>query len=369
MTKIVTPSRLFFSILAVILFISLYILSAKNPLIALFQEVKYLEYIFLALYMIYSKPKLKNLLLPLICALVFQSFLAILQWTSQSSLNGIFYWFGERSFTPSTPAIALIDLFGTLKLRAYGTFSHPNVLGGFLSFTLTITAFYLSRRFISHEKKSLVPSIIFVAAYILGLLALITTFSLSAIFSHLLGLILISLLVFRKRVTSQRRLFIILIFLLLLSISSVLLFLTKFHSPNAIEDQYKRMELNKIALHMFIDRPLIGAGLSNFIPNLAGYKTSILGNYWWQPAHNIYLLILSEEGIVGLIIMLWLLIKIFLIYKQTPSYSPKIIGFILLSQLLFIGLFDHYFLTLQQGQLMTVFIISLAFLPQTSYTT
>ena len=73
----------------------------------------------------------------------------------------------------------------------------------------------------------------------------------------------------------------------------------------------------------------------------------LLSSWIHQPVHNIYLLIASETGLIGLILFLVFIFQLF----------RKIIGqeyFLLLIvfSFLFIGLFDHFFWTLQQGQLM-----------------
>ncbi len=63
---------------------------------------------------------------------------------------------------------------------------------------------------------------------------------------------------------------------------------------------------------------------------------------WLQPVHNIYLLILSETGIFGVLGFAYLLLKS---KKNLPLFI-----------LLFLGLFDHYPLTLQTGLLLWLLI-------------
>ncbi len=82
-----------------------------------------------------------------------------------------------------------------------------------------------------------------------------------------------------------------------------------------------------------------------------------------QPVHNIYLLILSQIGIFGLIIFLIFIIKsiknllkkITDTKKETKDFYVAVLT--LLGSLLFVGMFDHFFLTIQQGQLMLVLIL------------
>ena len=72
-----------------------------------------------------------------------QSLLVIAQFIKQGSLGGVFYFFGERFFTPATPGIANASINGELLFRPYGTFSHPNVLAGFLLISLISLLFSL----------------------------------------------------------------------------------------------------------------------------------------------------------------------------------------------------------------------------------
>jgi len=61
-----------------------------------------------------------------------ETFLALGQVVSGGSLGGVFYWLGERKFDYLSLGIARISWFGDQYVRAYGTFSHPNSLAGFL---------------------------------------------------------------------------------------------------------------------------------------------------------------------------------------------------------------------------------------------
>ena len=61
-----------------------------------------------------------------------ESLLGLAQVINGGSLGGIWYWIGERRFSFSSIGIAQMSLWGEGMLRAYGSFSHPNSLAGFL---------------------------------------------------------------------------------------------------------------------------------------------------------------------------------------------------------------------------------------------
>ena len=83
----------------------------------------------LALFAIFKKqfPKYKKAVISgFAFSVLIQSVLVVAQFVTRHSLQGIWYFFGERYFTLSTPGIAKASLQGNEILRVYGTFSHPN---------------------------------------------------------------------------------------------------------------------------------------------------------------------------------------------------------------------------------------------------
>ena len=79
-----------------------------------------------------QKPSLEQTLLPLALAINIIVFLAVWQFIAQTSIEGWWYWLGERQLDLSGLGIAKVTHQGRLLLRPYATFSHPNVLAGFL---------------------------------------------------------------------------------------------------------------------------------------------------------------------------------------------------------------------------------------------
>ena len=103
---------------------------------------------------------------------------------------------------------------------------------------------------------------------------------------------------------------------------------------------------NQIA---FQGKPFLGVGLGNFVNWLKEIDPGLASNLY-QPVHNIYLLIFSETGILGL--TLFLLFLFFLIknsHYDIMIYHTSL--FFIFISLLFFGLFDHFLWTLQQGQI------------------
>jgi O-antigen ligase len=100
--------------------------------------------------------------------------------------------------------------------------------------------------------------------------------------------------------------------------------------------------------------PWFGVGLGNFLVALPSSLPS-RAIYFLQPVHNIYLLLLSEIGIVGIGVLGWVLRSISWSKKYILSspITASLVGLLLL------GLVDHYVLTLQQGRLLLTVLLGL----------
>ena len=131
----------------------------------------------------------------------------------------------------------------------------------------------------------------------------------------------------------------------------------------ASESLELRQELNKVAIKMIKKYPLTGVGLNNFIPSLTQFKKG-LSYQELQPVHNIYLLIGAESGLMGLGLFLWLIYLSCRKFLQgnneiTKQRNKKLS--IILTAILLLGLFDHYFFTLQQTQLLFAVVMGIVF--------
>ena len=123
----------------------------------------------------------------------------------------------------------------------------------------------------------------------------------------------------------------------------------------------RREELAENSWKMFTSSPIMGIGLNNFIPSSAQGLISGPSRFL-QPVHNIFLLTLSETGLVGLLGLLitfgypvWKLIKL----RITNNEQRTLL--IIWGVIIFLGIFDHYFLTLPQGYRLLFLIWGLSF--------
>ena len=328
-------------LLFVIIFIAINIFFSSNPFLTIYKWLKFFEFTLLAFY-VYKNSKLLGYWLFSI-TLLYSSFLALSQFFFQHSIGGLWWFLGERTFTSTTPGIAQIIIGGKLFLRPYATFSHPNQLAGYILIVLTL---------LTSARRGLAESMLIV----LGCLVLILTFSKAVLLTGFLIILLHSFFKRKKKniVLSPGFIFVSTVFIGLLGIWAVDIL------PFQSESFTLRALLTSASLGMTLSSPVWGVGLGNFIPQVSAFISPLTNVAILQPVHNIYLLIAAETGLAGLGFFLWFLLKIFNNSNLKPQTSNLTVYHLALVAILIIGLFDHYFVTLQQTQLLTAIVVGMA---------
>ena len=354
-----TKTKTLLSLLIIFPYLLFTILLSGHLFPGLYQLVKVIELFFLGFYIaerVKTKNELSLIIMIASIGVIGESLLAIAQYIHQSSLNGLFYFLGERRFTSSTPGIANASINGQLILRPYATFPHPNALAGYL-LCMLIMIFL-----VSDNKKDNIKKIIKTLALLLGQIALLLTLSRTAI---LLWMILLSsVLVVKIKNSTKKKLPValtaLLVLILVFSFLAYTPALTRLEETTLTEQAFtQRIDLTKNALTLIAVHPLFGVGLGNYLPAVAVIQKP-LSTLYIQPVHNIFLLLLSEIGIIGLLSVLAFLFKTYQRLKNPPTNNIKKILLIVLSVILILGLFDHYWLTLQQNQLLLTVILGLS---------
>ncbi len=111
----------------------------------------------------------------------------------------------------------------------------------------------------------------------------------------------------------------------------------------------ERIQLLQISSDMIVHNLSLGVGLHNFLFFHNNFSRMQIQIFTPQPVHNIFFLIAAETGIPGLVFFLW-----FLFVSWRHVWKKNTFLSFLLFSFCCIGLVDHYFLTLQQGQLLAV---------------
>ncbi len=216
------------------------------------------------------------------------------------ALDGLIQFFLNHDLILFRPAAIFQN---TIRITA--SFSHPNNLAAFLIMAIPFTAAKW------YEKKQ--PFYIF--NFLLVLCALVLTYSRGG----WVGLA-VSMLIFA--IIRDKKLLIVFLIFLIISL---------FTFPNILTERIKdifnpqntttqmRFETWKTTWGLFLQKPILGYGLKNFSLLLEkGY------------AHNCYLQILFETGMLGLLSFLWILLTFFAqLFKN--RLCMIILGFFVLS--------------------------------------
>lgn len=329
---------------------------AANQMVALYKWIKVTEFLLLGWYVVKTKPRFIAIITPLTIGVFYSSVFAIVQFFLQHSVGGPLWWLGERTFTVDTPGIARIALRGRELLRPYGTFPHPNVLGGFLAAVLPLIFMSLMSPMGQMKKR------MYILSLGVGVIALFLTFSRSAI---IVGAVAIAAAIARI-MNYELRIMKGIRFAAVAFIGILVLFLTSYFILHDSTDEsvVVRVALNDAAVHLWKTAPLFGVGMGNFLVRLPE-ALPLRTIYFLQPVHNIYLLLLSEIGIVGIGLIVFCIATLLNHESGIMKYGKDKTKFIIHASLfiiLLLGFVDHYPLTLQQGQLLLTVLAARALL-------
>ena len=319
-----------------VLFVFSNIIFAQIPTIALFKWLVVFKLLAFGLYF-YSCDlvKLKKTIISALSLSLITLFLiGLAQFILQRTIGGPFYLLGERNFTSLTPGISLMNVFGKSMMRAYSIFPHPNSFAGFVVVSFLIILSFYSEQIKTSFRK---PPLLFIVV----VLSLLLTLSLNAILGVILVITLFLLSKNYAKVVKKIKVFIP----ILLISSSLFLGVVSSILPKDFrmkETYEQRVLLAHKALEIFSNKPIFGVGLNNFF-----FAAKNI-----QPPHNLYLLVLSECGIVGILILYFLLTKLF--NRPLNKFLFLAIVFVSLT-----GVFDHYWFTLQQNQLILSLLLGL----------
>jgi len=338
-----------------IFFLSLGIFLSKSPMNGWYSLLKLSEFTFFAWIVAKDHEKIQNkLFYTFTIGIIVEGVLGILQFFNHRSINGLWYFLGERTFNSATPGIANASIHGQLILRPYGTFPHPNVFAGYLVIGLL---YFLTWIFTTTDKFQKTLSLIIL---IFGFTVLLLTLSRVAI----LVFCILALMYIVWKFSRLKYLILFVTCIFFFGIFLTPLFSGRFLEIESYSDSFQLRDiLIQIALRMFISLPIFGVGLGNFLTSIPYYISSKQTYELIQPVHNIFLLVLAETGAVGFGAFLFVL---FLAFKNNLKHHPLrlplyVYPLFSLTAISLIGLTDHYFLTLQQGQILLALVLGLSF--------
>ncbi|MBT4849229.1 hypothetical protein HON36_00050 [Candidatus Parcubacteria bacterium] len=352
-----------------------YVLFAYSVVVSLFSLVPVVSFWYLALlymaalfaYMVKFIPKVVAFRMFLLSGLV-QGGLALKQlFTQQIFANK---WLGIAEHLPETLGTSVVSLGDQRILRAYGSLPHPNILGGFL-FVAIFLGIYLWMNFYKKcakddwkkvlNKKHLVDFIFILTGIIVASFGLLATFSRGALLALVLSIFSLLLINIFKRdwlvvnvVTKFGFLFLI-IFLVFNSWWPGT-WSSRVQADNRLEQQSVEQRVDTLdQLHWDSYKNIFfgqGLGMNTYVTYQKNNPDNVFDS---QPIHDIFILMLAEVGMVGVLLLVNVVRLIIKEANQVDIMSTSLIlGLIVL------GLFDHYLWTSWTGWLlMTLAFVNL----------
>lgn len=356
--KIYFDKGVVLSLIALVIFSFISVFFAESKGIAL-----YYTFILLALsvFYVFMANRIRNIrdIFVILNVFVFSSFIqsiiGILQYIKGSSIG--LYILGESPISSALSGVAKIMVNGESHIRAYGTLSHPNILAAFLFvsgiFSIYLFSIYKDRFFryvISFELFTILIALIITFSRVTWLLCVI---SFLGYFFYLLK----SKFDIKGFFSKKNNIYISLAVLFL--IVTVIAFLAggiwwRVNPFNASTWESLRVRGAVFAESFEILRNnFFGVGAGGFIIELVKH---IVGKPIWmaEPVHNIFLLIFSEIGALGLISFLSVLVCSAFLLKKSPVFLKFIFYGII-----FLMFFDHYFWDIRNTQYLLFFVLSL----------
>ena len=353
------PNRLFWLTLAFLGAILISLFHVKQENLAYYGLIKWVELLFLMFYVHSTFRQSYQFKLSagvLFLAVLMQSLIGLVQFHVQHGIG--LAWLGEYIAPAGTPGLATIQ-FGSEKLiRAYGTFPHPNVYGAFLVLGLILGLFLVSRGTSESRIKSGMTKILMTLGLILITWGIFVSFSRLAWVAAILAILCYLVYYWRNQRATFNRLCLV----ILVSCATIGILGNQYLKARALDSSSvsvsDRVYFDKLGVELIKQHPIIGAGAGNYVPALQILEPN-LEPWQYQPAHNIFIFLGAELGLLGLAIFLAMLSVIFWSARKVPCETLSLSVILLGLLFLLMGQFDHYFVTIQQGRLMLFVVLGL----------
>lgn len=357
----------------IIFILYLFIAAFLSPLRSL--SFYYLAMLFLASLsiLVWSKIKATVFYAGLLTSGVIQAIFVWYQMLMQTSPAN--KWLGLSLHSAADLGTSVVQYDLNRMLRAYGSLPHPNILGGFLLFSLWAGIWWWLHLYSASKeanwelkriKKYFWQLILVLVSNIFVLFALFFTFSRAAVLAYFVSLALMMFLsVWRKKFLALQILFKAFLLSIVVLMAVNFLFpgawLTRLKAQGDLEERSiveRQLSFKQIDWQNY-QQLILGQGLgaNTYIAyqknNLSEQK---LPPYVVQPIHNFYLLVLAESGIISCLFLLYFLFKA---WRKKYFIKPNLISLGLLISVLLVSMLDHYLWTTWTGLLLLAMTFSL----------
>ncbi len=289
------------------------------------------------------------LVIGVVVAVIGQSLLAGWQAVAQTTapagmlFNG---WPGELTSHDQGASVVILPVVGRW-LRSYGSFPHPNILGGFLALSLAVLAIQMDTR--TRRLRALATA--------MGFAALLLAFSRAAWLAVLLGattMLLVAPGTWRMVPKARPR--------LAVTVAAAALTLVALLRVASLGSLVEQNSIQTRAFYNLVASQVIGRSIPVGAGNLVVAQQHLLGAAaaGSEPAHNVFVIALAELGPIGLVAWLSivgsLLLAAWLRRAEPHHRAGPLVALAVLAPLLF---FDHYLWTQPAGRVLFVWTLTL----------
>lgn len=302
--RLVLPSLTYLGVVIFSLLVARDIEMAIFEMVLVFQAVLLFIYI---IYAIHNRQELTFAITALMAALAVESLIMIGLYLVGNSYD-----------------IGIIQARIDPSRRVGGTIGSPNTAASFLTMLLgPALGLFLARVNKWHKFFAL-------AAFSLGSIALLVTFSRGGWLSFGISTAIVVFLAWRRGLIGLR-----IPFTLAAAALIGFIVLRAQIIPRFTDDEgaaSSRIPLVQTSIQMIQDKPVFGIGANNYAVELPDYSTMNLSIQWNSVVHNKYLLVWTETGLAGLFAFLWFLLSTLrrgyrLWLADDPLLSPIALGF------------------------------------------
>ena len=352
----VGPKFVMLPLMMFILWITASVFWAQDALVSVAAAAHYWLFFVWLVYLINEIKDWRKILWPFVAGVGFQAIVGIAQYLSNSSVGLAFL--GESILDPGAGNGIPVIGEGSSQLRAHGMLPHANMLGGLMTASLPI--FW----YLYHKAEPYRRQLLLLLMMLTGV-ALALSYSRAAWATLILIAIAGIIVGFRtkNKILFQAIGITMLAFMLALGPQASFV-LSRFNTQAAIEQISidERIEGYKQWQQMINDNSVRGVGVGNYALSLKELD-SARESWWYQPVHNIYLLITGELGVIGAAIWLWLITAVLCLgWRDWRDRQATMLIFLTPISIWLLGLVDHWPISLQQGRLLLFLALALTIL-------
>ncbi len=310
----------------------------------------------LFVYLVDPKIRLDRVLLAFVLGLIIPCILGWYQYVNGFSPASTLFGLAEKQVDTSGIAVVATQTFRSL--RAYGSFPHPNIFGGYLAIAIIILGWFVR----SAESKW--HSYMYAPLIVLFTSTLILTFSRSAWLALSFSLVaILAQLFWHKRLVPHRAIPLITLGFVTILLSIFVLrshVLARFDSTLQVEAISIEERASQYAAfpNVFRINPVVGVGAGAYVFALESMnKNQPVWSY--QPFHNAFLLLLSEFGLIGLLLFTYWMYELIKLIWSRRTHAGGMFAAAIFLELCFLAVFDHYLFSMWSGLALAAFSLAI----------